>query len=215
MVGEGHIQVVDDVQVQQAVPIGIEPRRAGAPAIVRSPRLLRDPRERAVAVVVEQDVGAVIGQEQIGESVGVVVADGTALAVAVVPAGGRQRHIFEPPVAPIPIEAADVLRLLRVRVLETAAVGQEQIQPAIAIKVDPRGAAAHDLGKKIAIRDRVVEERELDPAVAGHVDGSGAAPAVRRPPVPPLETVGAAGVVRRPPAAGPDRAAPGRNARSR
>ena len=61
------LRVVADVQVQQAVFVVVQKRRAGPPAFVGYPRRDLDPRKRAVPLVVQQAIGTEARDVQVGK----------------------------------------------------------------------------------------------------------------------------------------------------
>ena len=72
--------VAGHVQVQVAVPVRVEEGAPGAPAAGRHAGLGRHVLERAVSLVPEQEVGAVVGDVEVEPSVVVVVARAHAVA---------------------------------------------------------------------------------------------------------------------------------------
>ena len=78
------VQVAGDEQVEVAVTVVVQEAAAGSPPLRRAgdTRLLRDVRERPVAVVVVEDVLSPVGDEQVVVAVVVVVADAAALPPA-------------------------------------------------------------------------------------------------------------------------------------
>ena len=83
---EVHVDVVGDEEIELAVAIVVNEGAAGAPArfLAGDARLFADVGEGAVAVVVVENVLAVVGDEQVVEAVVVVVADADALSPAAV-----------------------------------------------------------------------------------------------------------------------------------
>ncbi len=79
--GRVEIHVVRDEQIEVAVAVVVQKTAARTPAVFRSSDagLLGHIGERAVAVVVVEDVAAKVGDEEIVEAVVVVVADTTRL----------------------------------------------------------------------------------------------------------------------------------------
>ena len=101
---DGPLPVAGDVEVEVAVAVVIEeggPRRPGGPSAAEASFGLA---ERAVAVVEVQDVGAEVGQEEVGEAVVVHVAGGHAVAEPPVADAGPVGDVLEGAVAPVAIE---------------------------------------------------------------------------------------------------------------
>ena len=70
------INVIRDHEIEPAVVVVVEPCRARCPATsVGDPCALRHIRESAVAVIAIKNAASVAAQEQIGESVVVIIAD--------------------------------------------------------------------------------------------------------------------------------------------
>ena len=123
-----------DEEVQPAVIVVVAPGRRHGVAAVIQPGLGRDFGKRPVAVIAVQQVRAIDGDEEVEVPVVVIVADrATDAARAAIPpslihAQGR-RHIDEaaPVIAPQGVGGAGL-------------VGQEQVQVAVAVIVQPTGA---------------------------------------------------------------------------
>ncbi len=116
----------------------------------RHTSLLRDIGERAVTVVVIQHVAAPAGDEEIVEAVVVVVADATGLAPAGVRQPGLRRDVGERAVAVVVKEVARGPVGADGRI-EAGGVHQEDVEPAVAIVVEERGAAAHLLEQELLV----------------------------------------------------------------
>ena len=99
------VEVVDDIEIEQAVVVVIEEGRSHAPAAVPGPRLLRDRGESAVPLVEVQRVRSVVGHVQVRVAVVVVVPDGTAHAVPRVPHSRLCSHVGKTVVRAVPEEA--------------------------------------------------------------------------------------------------------------
>ena len=132
-----------------------------------------DVGERAVAVVVEEDGGAEVGEVEIGEPVGVIVANRDPLAVVVVADAGRGRHVAKARRAPAAVEAVAVLAIPFLRLLQTAALGEVEVEPAVEIDIEPGGAPSHHLDDQPVFCLLVVEVGEVDARIAGNIDKSG------------------------------------------
>src|SRR5262249_42320385 len=96
--------------------------------------------ERSVAVVAVEDLVAVVGDEQIGVAVVVVVAGADALAPAAAGDAGLRGDVGERAVAVVPIEMAHWCGVVRRR--QAGAVDEKDVRPAVVVVVEDRDAAA-------------------------------------------------------------------------
>ena len=97
--------VVADEQVEVAVVVDVEERRAGEPAVgALGVGGLGDVLEVALAVVAEQMAAADGRDVEVGVAVVVVIADGDALAVEGLVEAGLLRHVLEVPLAVVAVE---------------------------------------------------------------------------------------------------------------
>ena len=140
-----------DIEIEEPVAVGIDEGSARAPPAVveacrRAPRL-----ERAVAPIVEQDVAAVAGEEQVGEAVAVMVSDGDAMAVAGIPQATPLGDVVEPPAAEI-AEAAGAGTHRGLVDGEGNAADEDEIVAAVEIEVDRPEAAAVGRRKRLLRR---------------------------------------------------------------
>ena len=147
------IEVAGDEQVQLAVVIVIEKTRRGGPAAAFDARARRHVRERAIAIVVIEDVVAVTRDVDIREAVIVVVAGGNPHAV--VPVAGAVearslRHIREAAIRVLAIQTVPVGRLSArkssrkfYRVVETPAVDEENVEQPVVVVIEEGHSATH------------------------------------------------------------------------
>ena len=140
------LPVPADVEVEESVAVGIdEGGTRTPPAIVEACR--RATRfERAVATVVEENVAAIAGEEQIGEAVAVMVADGDAVAIAGVAQSTLLGDVVEPPAASIAIAAGAFVSRQLVDG-EGNATDEDEIVASVEIEVDRPEAAAIGRGE--------------------------------------------------------------------
>jgi hypothetical protein len=101
----------------------------------------------SVTVVLQQDVVPEVGDVQIGVAVVVEVARCDAHAVAVNAGAAALGHVFERAVAAVAIEAVPAAGRL---IEEVSALHQIQIEEAVIVHVEQRGAAAHDLREVVS-----------------------------------------------------------------
>ena len=74
------VQIIGDVEIEILVVIEVDPETAETPESVVDPRRCGRFLVGAVAVVVQQGIGAEITHVQIGKPVAVVIANSTAVA---------------------------------------------------------------------------------------------------------------------------------------
>ena len=144
------LDVIADQEVEMAVAVVVKKRAPGAPAnlLIVNSGLVGNVGERAVAVVVEQDVVPPEAAEQIIPAVVVVVAH----ADSSLPAGARQsgflRDISEGSVAIIFVEMGCRCLALRPVFAESRSVGQVDIEPTVVVIVEkrqPTSLGLHDV----------------------------------------------------------------------
>src|ERR1019366_10102984 len=101
------LQIIGDEEIQVAVPVEIHERAAGSPpvAFVKQARLFSDVGERAVAIVPVEDVLRPAGNEDILETVVVVVSNGYAAEPAQTSQAGWPGDLGEGAVAAVFVEA--------------------------------------------------------------------------------------------------------------
>ena len=109
----------------------------------------------------EEDVAAVAGEEQVGEAVAVMVADGDAMAVAGIPQAAALGDVVEPPAAKI-AEAAGAVTHRGLVDGEGNAADEDEIVAAVEIEVDRPEAAAVGRRKRLLHRITGVMN-EIDP----------------------------------------------------
>ncbi len=108
------VQIANDEQVELAVVIVVEKSRRLRPAASRHSSLRRHISERAVAVVVVEDVVPVAGYEYVGITVVVVVANGhphSIIPVAGIGKAGLLGHVGKGAVGVLAIEPVPVFRV--------------------------------------------------------------------------------------------------------
>ena len=170
---EGEVEVVGRVDVQVAVPLGVEERGARRPPPVARPRGPRSLAEGPVAEVAVEALGAEVGQQQVGVPVVVEVPGHAAHAVAEV--FGRVEEarfrgaVLEGPVAPVPVEAVPDGRPVPAPVSgQRPAVHEEEVRPAVLVVVEDQRPAPDDLHHVPASAPAVLVV-EADPRLPGAV----------------------------------------------
>src|SRR5262249_16741290 len=96
--------VVDDVQVEIAVPVEIAPCQARAPVLAADSTGESDIAECSVAIVAVQNIRTEVGDRQVGETVIIVIAGGTPLAVLIISQATAGRDLGTPPVSQVAIQ---------------------------------------------------------------------------------------------------------------
>ena len=142
-------KVMADVEVEVAVAVEVGEGGRGRPvAVAAQPRGLGDLLERAIAPVPVERVRSPAGDEQVGQAVVVEVARRHAVAVAALerPDPGRARDVLEGAVAAVAEEVVAVAAGRTDRG-ERPPLDGEDVEPAVAVEVDQRHAAAHRLGQ--------------------------------------------------------------------
>ncbi len=165
------IDVVGDEQIELAVAVVVHKCAAGVPAlaIAGDAGLLAHIGERAVAVVVVENILAEVGDEQIFEAVVVVVADADALSPAGVRHAGLRGDVGEGAVA-IVLEQMRGGFLSGREAFQTRAVHQENIQPAVVVVVVESDAAAGGLQQIFVLVLAAVDGFGVESGFAGDVD---------------------------------------------
>ena len=155
----------DRVDVGQRVTVEIGDHTARGPGRVADPRGLGRVGERAVAVVQIQPVGADVGDEDVGESVIVHVADGNALAVRILEQAGLRGDVGEAAVPEISIQLVQMLGLI-VFLRIFGSLSEINVRPAVAVEIDHAHAAAvhlEHLVEPVHLRVVTVDELEGNP----------------------------------------------------
>ena len=166
--GGVEVQVAGDEQVQVPVTVVVQEAAPGAPPVRRTgdPRALRDVRERPVAVVVVEDALSPVGDEEVVVAVVVVVADAAALS----PAGMREARLLgdvgERAVAVVVEEVAPGPAVADSGV-EARAVHEEDVEPAVVVVVEERGAASHLLQDELLVVRAAGDVRGVQEAGGG------------------------------------------------
>src|ERR1017187_9947272 len=136
------MDVAGDKQVEPAIAIVISKRRTRGPPPKRDTGLLRYVSEGAVVVVVVQPVFAIVGYEDIGPAVVVVVADCDAEAPAVVGHAGRRSNLGTGAVVVVVKKRGVRGCFLAINRLEGRAVEQIVAEAAIIVIVDKSHAGS-------------------------------------------------------------------------
>src|SRR5260370_24334297 len=161
--------VSSDEEIKMAVVIVIQKARGNRPAAGGYSSSLGYIRESAVAIVVVQDIFAVAGDVEIGETVIVIVAHGDAHAVVAVAGGGKARglsNVRETAIAILAVQAVPVTRIATVklfryfqRIGDLAAIYKEYVEETIVVIVEQRRAARHSFNEEFARRRRISKKK--------------------------------------------------------
>ena len=161
--------VVADEEVEIAVVVDVEERRAGQPAVgPLGVGRVGDVVEVPLAVVAEEIAAADRRHVEIGVAVVVVVADGHALAVERLVEPGLLGDVLEVSLAVVAVEGLGGRRLDLVAG-PVRRVDEEQVLVAVAVVVEEGDARAHGLGQELLAKRAVVVD-ERDAGVLGDVD---------------------------------------------
>ena len=158
---EGPIEVVRDEEVEPAVVVVVEKRRARLQRVTRHghARGGRNVLEPAVALVVIEHVVAVVGHEHVRVAVIVVVADRDALGVAadaLAAQAGLRRDVDEPAGAGVVKEAVEGRRIAAQVIGRGRPVQEQQVDLAVAIIVERRHRSAQRLERVLHLRGEVL-----------------------------------------------------------
>ena len=102
--------------------------------------MLRDVAESAVSVVGQQAVAANVGDQDVGETVGVEVSDGCSLSKPVADQSGLAGDV-DKTTSGVVEQAVDIC-LLFVPGVENSSLGQKQVRPAVLVEVDSGSTAS-------------------------------------------------------------------------
>ena len=165
--------IVGNVEIEVAVVVGVAEDRGRGPERIAEPRLFRGIHELA-AVVSQEYIGAKVGEIEVGIAVVVDIADGDAVHPRGARGAGALGRIAELPAPFVSIETAarprhHVEPLAVVHVFHRAAIPNEKIHAAVAVEIEPRGAAAVALGDVPAPRVATYH-LSVDPSFRRHVD---------------------------------------------
>ncbi len=145
------VDIAGHVKIEAAVVVVIGEGRARRPAAGGDAGRIGDVGERPVTLVAQQHVAAEEGQVDVGPAVVVVVADRDALSPPAAGDAGGDGHVGERPVAVVPVERA--ARALAVRESrQRRSVGEEQVEPAVAVVIeegDARARGFEDVGARV------------------------------------------------------------------
>ncbi len=145
------LHVAAHVEVEVAVPVGIEEDRGARPAVIGDAGGLGPVPERAGSVAQEQHVGPEVRDVEVDVSVPVRVPGRDAHPIARVGGGpGLVRGVAETPAAvaheePIDDDPRDALRA-SARPREPAALDEVEVEVAVPIHVADRGTRTHRFG---------------------------------------------------------------------
>ncbi len=172
VVVEVDLDVVADVQVEEAVAVDVAPGAAGGEVRVVQAGPFRDvaeaPAAAAVGLVVVEDDAAEVGDDEVVEAVVVEVADGAAHAEAGPGQTHPLGHVGEGAIAVVAVQLVRRLRAPGAGGAKGSVLDAEEVGPAVVVVIDPAQAAAHALGHHVQRRAAVVIV-EVDAAGGRHV----------------------------------------------
>lgn len=156
------IQVIDDDEVEPAVPIVIEEVGRGRPEGILQSRFVRDVPKGAVAVVQKQAHAAVLRDEHVGPAIVIDVADNHARVRAGNPQTRPGGHVLEAAVPQVLVEAIGGGRT------GTAARQEIEVEQSVAVEIEDGHAGAMDLGK-LELADIAGIVDEVDARLVGRI----------------------------------------------
>ena len=165
------INVVGDEQIETPVAVVVDEGAARIPAraFARHASLLADIGERAVAVVVIQNVLAEVGDEQIVPAVVVIVADANALSPSRVRDAGLRGHVGEGAVAIIAKQMRSRFAAGG-KALEPRSVHQKDIEPSVIVVIVEGNAAARGFEQILVLVLAAKNRFRVQPGFAPDVD---------------------------------------------
>ena len=157
------VEVVGDEEIEVTVPIVVEPRRRDRPELppagdAGDPGRLSDVLEGPVAAVVVQDVAVHARDVEVRPAVVVVVGGRGAHRVALAPHPRPLGHVAEPAPALVVVEPVPEARVVLHQLGDPGAVGEEDVQPAVAVEVEHGHAAQHRVDDRLVRGGGVVED---------------------------------------------------------
>ena len=172
---KGEVEVVGDVEVQSFVAIDVGEACTHGPLGPRQDRVAEFP-EASVAQVLEQLVGAVVGEKDVRIAVVVDVAGGDAHAVAVCAHAGCIGDVNK---AQTPIPANVAVQPVNGRIAHgsgdfgqalghRAALHQPDVEQAVAVEVEHADAGPHGF-QNPALADHAVDVPEAKPGILRHL----------------------------------------------
>ncbi len=160
--------IIADEEIEQAVAVVVEPdcgRAEGGAA--GKPGGFRDIDERALAGVAKEAILADAGDEQVGEAVVVVIADGDAHAVHFDVEPGGFGDVGERAVAIVVIEAERGALLLVARPIHR--IDEQDVLPTVGVVVEKGAAGAECFGEELAAVGAAIV-LEVDAGLRGDID---------------------------------------------
>ena len=167
------INIISDHQIQTAIVVVIEPRRARSPSSGIHHACPRGHiRKGAVTIVVIENAAAVTADEQVGEAIIVVVAHRDAHPEQALGSdAGCHCYVGESSITIVPVERASQ-RVRRSVDLRRGSVYQVEIKQSVLVVVDPAASRTHGLDQ-VLLRGGGVVVLESDACSAAHVDKPG------------------------------------------
>ena len=159
--------IIANEKVQQSIPIIIKPQSGSAEALTpEQATRARGVHESTSAGVAKKSALPHASDENVGETIIIVIADGHAHAVDLDVEAGASRHVRKRAVAVVPVEPQrGSLALVSGPV---HAVHQQDVLPAIAVIIKERAARAQSLRQQLAAIGAAVVPK-LDSRSVRHV----------------------------------------------
>ncbi len=174
---EVEVDVVRDEEVDEAVVVVVAEGSAGGPSVIDAKASgLRDVGEGAVTVIAVKNDATETGDEEVGPSVVIVIADGDAHGPAGETYAGFVGDVGKGAVAIVVVEGAARL-CAGERHINVGRVGEVDVWPAVTIVVDKRHATAHGFDDIAVFGGGEMVEmdasflRDIDELRCGRLDG--------------------------------------------
>ncbi len=163
------IDIVGNEQIQVAVAIIIEKSTSGSPAkisFVQQPRLTRNIRKRTVSVVSVEHILTVIRDEDVFETIVVIVTNSYPARPTRAQQAGLLRDIGKCAVSIVFVQAVagfwnDLVHALTAE--------HENIQPAIVVIIEEGNTAAHSLNDVVLMLEAAVDDGRRKPSLCGNI----------------------------------------------
>ena len=143
-----------DEQIEAAVIVVVEPDGAGGPSRRGDAGFKGDVGKGSVAIVAIEGGPVIAGDKEVGITVSVVVANGDAHAVTGIGHPCLGGDVGEGSVAVVAVKPI-AQRLLRSEEVAGTAVDEEDVHPAVVVKIEKRTAGPRGFGQVIGRRSSI------------------------------------------------------------
>ena len=168
------VDEVCDVEIEEAVGIEISKKGSRPPCGIVSAGGCREVGEGTITVVMQQQVGAVVGDIDVRKAISIVIANSHALSIATVSDTSFFGDVVEldrtilsgTQTAKQLVWCVTGQALLR---LQLPAVGEEQIEPSVQVGIQPGHTATHHFGNHPTPLDHVAVIHKLNPRLCSDI----------------------------------------------